>query len=134
MLPLLIAMGHLWYLSCATPESGTDCCGRFWVTFSFALQTFLCFSIMGCRRLCRDEHEYSIIQIFEYFGPRIYIRIRIYYILDIRIYSNIRSKLRIYSNIFCVFFVFQRGSKRATGQKIYITQNKFTNKQIIILL
>ena len=79
----------------------------------------------------RDEHEYSNIRIFEYFGPRIYIRIRIYYILDIRIYSNIRSKLRIYSNIFCVSFVFQRGSKRATGQKIYIIK---TSLQINKLL
>ena len=79
----------------------------------------------------RDEHEYSNIRIFEYFGPRIYIRIRVYYILDIRIYSNIRSKLRIYSNIFCVSFVFQRGSKRATGQKIYIIK---TSLQINKLL
>ena len=79
----------------------------------------------------RDEHEYSNIRIFEYFGPRIYIRIRIYYILDIRIYSNIRSKLRIYSNIFFVFFVFQRGSKRATGQKIYITKSSLQIKKLL---
>ena len=72
-------------------------------------------------RKARDEHEYSNIRIFEYFGPRIYIRIRIYYILDIRIYSNIRSKLRIYSNIFCVF-LFSNGGQKGPQDKKYILQ------------
>ena len=71
----------------------------------------------------RDEHEYSNIRIFEYFGPRIYIRIRIYYILDIRIYSNIRSKLRIYSNIF-LYFLFSKGGQKGPQDKKYILQKQ----------
>ena len=77
----------------------------------------------------RDEHEYSNIRIFEYFVPRIYIRIRIYHILDIRIYSNIRSKLRIYSNIFLSdgFWVFN-GKKGPQDNK-----NKYMSKTSLLI-
>ena len=46
----------------------------------------------------RDEHEYSNIGIFEYFGARINICIRFHDKVHIRIYSNICSVLWIYSN------------------------------------
>jgi hypothetical protein len=84
--------------------------------FNKSLKIFFSIVLLYCPIMSivvsiRDEHKYSNIQIFKYFGPRIYIRIRIYYLLDIRIYSNIRSKLRIYSNIFSVFSVFKMGKK-----------------------
>ena len=47
---------------------------------------------------CRDEHEYTNIQIFKYFGARINIHIRFHYKVHIQIYSNIRSMLWIYLN------------------------------------
>ena len=46
----------------------------------------------------RDEHKYSNIRIFKSFGARINICIRFHDKVHIRIYSNIRSVLSIYSN------------------------------------
>ena len=46
----------------------------------------------------RDEHKYSNIRIFEYFGARINIRICFHDKVHNQIYSNIHSVLWLYSN------------------------------------